>query len=318
MKSFSEVLNQHRLRMDRISVETLQVNMGRLCNQACRHCHVEAGPSRTESMDERTVHKVIELLSGTQQVHTVDITGGAPELNPQFKKLVVGARKSDKSVIDRCNLTVLFEPGQEGTAHFLKDHEVRIVASLPCYSRENVERQRGKGVFDKSIHALKHLNSLGYGKEGSNLILDLVYNPSGPFLPPSQEELQRNYKAELSELFDIDFNNLFTITNVPIKRFLDDLRKSDRLDDYMELLANNFNPRTSLRIMCRNLISVSWSGGLYDCDFNQALDLPWGSRRTTLWDISSFDELTGQPITFANHCYACMAGAGSSCGGALL
>lgn len=317
-KSFKETLSQHKLSVDRTPVEILQVNIGRLCNQACHHCHVEAGPKRTENMDEKTVSRVIELLEKSETIHIVDITGGAPELNPNFRKLVIAARKSGKSVIDRCNLTVLFEPGQEETAHFLKEYGVRVIASLPCYSKDNVEKQRGRGVFDKSIEALKLLNSLGYGKDGSQLVLDLVYNPTGPFLPPAQEKLQKDYKAELRELFDIEFNNLFTITNMPIKRFLHDLQRAGKLDEYMELLANSFNPGAALGVMCRNLVSVAWNGELFDCDFNQMLELPLGAGSATLWEISSFDALREKPITFANHCYACTAGAGSSCGGALL
>lgn len=318
MKSFRETLNQHKLNVDRTPVEILQVNIGRLCNQACHHCHVEAGPKRTENMDERTVGRVIALLEKSETIHTVDITGGAPELNSHFRKLVIAARKKGKSVIDRCNLTVLFEPGQEETALFLKEHGVRVVASLPCYSKDNVEKQRGRGVFDKSIEALKLLNGLGYGKEGSNLVLDLVYNPTGPSLPPAQEKLQKDYKNELKELFGIEFNSLFTITNMPIKRFLHDLQRAGKLDEYMELLANSFNPSAALGVMCRNLVSVAWDGEIFDCDFNQMLELPLGAGRATLWEISSFDELKRKPITFANHCYACTAGAGSSCGGALL
>lgn len=318
MKSFRETLNQHILTVDRTPVEILQVNIGRLCNQACHHCHVDAGPGRTENMDERTVGRVIELLEKSETIHTVDITGGAPELNPHFRKLVIAARKNGKSVIDRCNLTVLFEPGQEETAFFLKEHGVRVIASLPCYLKDNVENQRGRGVFDKSIKGLKLLSSLGYGKEGSNLVLDLVYNPTGPSLPPAQQKLQKDYKRELKELFGIEFNSLFTITNMPIKRFLRDLEKAGKLNDYMELLANSFNPNAALGVMCRNLVSVSWDGELFDCDFNQMLELPLAAGRANLWEISSFDELKREPITFANHCYACTAGAGSSCGGALL
>lgn len=317
-KSFTLTLNQHKLNVDRTPVEILQVNIGRLCNQACHHCHVEAGPKRTENMDERTVVRVIELLEKSETIHTVDITGGAPELNPYFRNLVIAARKNGKAVIDRCNLTVLFEPDQEETALFLKEYGVRVIASLPCYSKENVEKQRGRGVFDKSIEALKLLNGLGYGKEESNLVLDLVYNPTGPSLPPAQEKLQRDYKSELKELFGIEFNSLFTIANMPIKRFLHDLQRAGKLDEYMELLANSFNPSAALGVMCRNLVSVSWDGELFDCDFNQMLELPLGAGRATLWEISSFDELNTKPITFANHCYACTAGAGSSCGGALL
>ena len=318
MKSFRQKLSDQSLTLDRIPIEVLQVNIGRLCNQACHHCHVEAGPKRTENMEEKTIDRVIELLAVSKTIHTVDITGGAPELNPHFRRLVKSARDMGKKVIDRCNLTVLFEPGQEETAYFLKENKVHIIASLPCYSKDNVEKQRGRGVFGKSIEALKLLNRLGYGKAGTGLVLDLVYNPTGPFLPPAQEKLERDYTKELKELFDIEFNHLFTITNTPIKRFLDDLQRSGKLDEYMELLANSFNPKAAEGIMCRNLVSVAWNGELFDCDFNQMLELSLGAGQTTLWEISSFDELNNKPITFANHCYACTAGAGSSCGGALL
>ena len=318
MRSFADSVSAHNLRLNRTPVEILQVNIGRLCNLACHHCHVEAGPKRTENMESGTVDKIIELLEKSKTIHTVDLTGGAPELNIHFRRLVNDARKLDKTVIDRCNLTVLYEPGQEETAYFLKENFVHIVASLPCYSKKNVEMQRGRGVFDKSIEALKLLNKLGYGKPDSNLKLDLVYNPTGPFLPPSQEKLQRDYKAELKELFDIDFNHLYTITNMPIKRFLKDLERAGKLSEYMELLANSFNPTAAKGIMCRNLVSISWNGEIFDCDFNQMLELPLGAGRKTLWDLNSFDELENKPITFANHCYACTAGAGSSCSGALL
>lgn len=317
MKPFQQSIRDFGLKIDRTPVEILQVNIGRLCNQACHHCHVEAGPKRTENMVGDTVNRVIELLEKSKTIHTVDITGGAPELNPHFRKLVSAVRRLGKKVIDRCNLTVLYEPGQEETAYFLKENEVQIVASLPCYSKENVEKQRGRGVFDKSVEALKLFNSLGYGKQNTGLVLDLVYNPTGPFLPPAQEKLERDYKAELKELFGIEFNHLFTITNMPIKRFLHDLERAGKLTEYMELLANSFNPSAAQGVMCRNLVSVSWDGELFDCDFNQMLELPLGAGRATLWEISSFDDLNGKSITLANHCYACTAGAGSSCGGAL-
>lgn len=318
MKAFSESLSTAGLKLDRTPVEILQINIGRLCNLACHHCHVEAGPKRTENMESATVDKVIELLERSKTIHTVDLTGGAPELNPHFRRLITAARQLKKQVIDRCNLTVLYEPGQKETAYFLKENGVHIVASLPCYSKKNVEQQRGHGVFDKSIEALKLFNKLGYGKSDSSLRLDLVYNPTGPFLPPSQEKLRQDYKSELKELFDIEFNELFTITNMPIKRFLKDLERSGKLSEYMELLANSFNPTAAKGIMCRSLVSVSWNGEIFDCDFNQMLELPLGAGRKTLWDLNSFDELENKPITFANHCYACTAGAGSSCGGALV
>ncbi len=318
MKSFNQTLNERSLRVNRKATEIVQVNIGRLCNQACHHCHVEAGPTRTENMQAETVDRIIDLLAKSNTVHTVDITGGAPELNPHFRRFVVAVRKLGLKVIDRCNLTVLFEPGQEDTAQFLSDNGVHIVASLPCYSKDNVEKQRGRGVFGKSIDALKLFNRLGYGKSDSSLRLDLVYNPTGPFLPGSQEKLQKDYKFELKELFEIEFNELFTITNMPIKRFLKDLERSGKFEQYMDLLANSFNPMTANSVMCRNLVSVSWDGELFDCDFNQMLELPLGAGRKKLNDLSSFDDLSQKPISFANHCYACTAGAGSSCGGSLV
>lgn len=315
--AFQKTLKDNGLNIQRIETEVLQVNIGRRCNQACHHCHVESSPKRTENMDEKTVDRLLEVLQASPSIHTVDITGGAPEMNPYFRKFVKAVRSMNKKVIDRCNLTILFEKGQEDTAQFLADNQVQIVASLPCYSRDNVEKQRGRGVFNKSVEALKILNHLGYGKPGTGLNLDLVYNPLGAFLPPAQEKLQTDYKKELKELFDIDFNNLFTITNMPIKRFLYDLEKSGKLNEYMELLANNFNPHTAEGIMCRNMVSVSWNGELFDCDFNQMLELPMGAKLKSIWDTSSFNGLAEKPITYANHCYACTAGAGSSCGGAL-
>ncbi|MBK7963242.1 MAG: arsenosugar biosynthesis radical SAM protein ArsS [Bdellovibrionales bacterium] len=305
------------LHLVRKASQILQVNIGRLCNLACHHCHVEAGPKRTENMTEATVSRVIDLLKTSKNITTVDLTGGAPELNPHFKNLVITARALGKKVIDRCNLTVLYEPGQEETMHFLKHNQVHIVASLPCYSKENVEKQRGRGVFDKSIEAILSLNALGYGQIGSGFILDLVYNPTGPFLPPAQQKLESDYKKELKELFNIEFNQLYTITNMPIKRFLKDLEKSGRLDSYMELLANSFNPTAAKGIMCRDLVSIAWNGEVFDCDFNQMLELPLSRGKTTVWDLASFDELENENITFANHCYACTAGAGSSCGGSI-
>lgn len=317
MKTFAESISSVNLKLHRTTVEILQVNIGRLCNLACHHCHVEAGPKRTENMESATVDKLIELLARSKTIHTLDLTGGAPELNPHFRRLVLAARHLNKTVIDRCNLTVLFEPGQEETAYFLKENKVHVVASLPCYSEKNVEQQRGRGVFDKSIEGLKLLNKLGYGIS-SELKLDLVYNPTGPFLPPSQQKLQNDYRVELKKLFNIDFNELFTITNMPIKRFLKDLERSGKFSEYMELLINSFNPIAANSVMCRNLVSVSWDGEIFDCDFNQMLELPLGAGRKTLWDLNSFDDLEKQPITFANHCYGCTAGSGSSCGGALV
>ena len=316
--SFSTTLGENGRQLTRQVLRTLQINVGKLCNQTCRHCHVEAGPRRKELMTWETVQRVVELLDlpGGDLLETVDITGGAPELNPHFRHLVSSAQQRDLHVMDRCNLTVLFEPGQEDTAVFLRDHGVEIVASLPCYSRENVEQQRGKGVFDTSIRALQLLNSLGYGREQS-LALNLVYNPVGPFLPPEQEELQGDYKERLQQDFGIEFNQLYTITNMPIKRFLYDLKHDDELDEYMELLISNFNPHTVEGLMCRELVSIGWEGTVADCDFNLMLDIPADNRQRTIWDIESLEEFCYGGIAVADHCYGCTAGAGSSCGGQL-
>lgn len=317
MTPFVKKLRGSRLEIRRKPLEILQINVGKLCNQACSHCHVEAGPKRTEIMERKTAERLMELLKRSPTIQTVDLTGGAPELNPNFRFLVEESRRLGREVIDRCNLTVLFEQGQEETICFLRHHRVKIVASLPCYSKENVDKQRGNGVFEKSIRALRWLNESGYGREKTGLVLDLVYNPLGAFLPPPQAGLEATYKKELSELFGIEFNHLFTITNMPIKRFLDFLRRTGKLEEYMTLLVNQFNPRAALGVMCRNLISVSWDGQIHDCDFNQMLEIPAGGRRRMIWDISSFDEISGE-IAFADHCYGCTAGVGSSCGGVLI
>ena len=316
--SFAETLRRHGLTLPRTPLEILQVNVGKLCDLACHHCHVEAGPKRTEIMQEATALRVLELLADAPHVHTVDLTGGAPELNPHFRALVRGARALGKAVIDRCNLTVLFRPGQEDTAAFLAGQGVKVVASLPCYSKANVERQRGQHVFDPSIRALRMLNALGYGRAGTGLELDLVYNPVGATLPPAQEVLENDYRRELAGHFGLVFNRLFTITNMPIKRFLHLLEREGRYEQYMHTLLDAFNPQAAHHVMCRNLLSISWDGQLYDCDFNQALELPLGRRRRSLWDIETLADIEHEPIAFANHCYGCTAGAGSSCGGALM
>lgn len=315
--SFARTLRQHGLALPRTPLEILQINVGKLCDLACHHCHVEAGPKRTEIMQAATVERLLELLAAAPDVHTVDLTGGAPELNPHFRRLVRGARALGKSVIDRCNLTVLFRPGQEDTAEFLAGQGVKVVASLPCYSKANVEKQRGRHVFDPSLRALHRLNELGYGREGSDLELDLVYNPLGASLPPPQASLEATYRHELAEHFGIAFNRLFTITNMPIKRFLHLLEREGRYERYMQTLLDAFNPQAALGVMCRNLLSVSWDGRLYDCDFNQALELPLGGRQRSLWEIDALADVERGPIAFANHCYGCTAGAGSSCGGSL-
>ena len=315
--AFDESLRAHGLNLDRVPLEILQINVGKRCNQACHHCHVDAGPKRIEMMNERTAARLIELMQDSPRVHTVDITGGAPELNPHFRELVRAAHALEKKIIDRCNLTVLFEPGQEDTAEFLAAHGVTIVASLPCYSKANVEKQRGLNVFEPSIAALQKLNALGYGNAGSGLELDLVYNPVGAFLPPPQAALEVDYRRELAAHFGIVFNHLYTITNMPISRFLHALERDGQYAAYMQKLLDAFNPQAALGVMCRNLVSVSWDGDLYDCDFNQMLELPLGGRRRSIWDIEHLTDLEREPIAFASHCYGCTAGAGSSCGGAL-
>ena len=317
MKTFSETLRDHGLVVDRTPLKVLQVNVGKLCNQACLHCHVEAGPKRTEIMELKTVHRILELLGDSPEIHTVDVTGGAPELNPHFRYFAREVRKQGKELIDRCNLTVLFERGQEDTAEFLREHRIQVVASLPCYSKENVDRQRGNGVFDLSIRALKLLNELGYAREGTGLNLDLVYNPLGASLPPRQAELEADYKEELRTLFAIEFNRLYTITNMPIKRFLRDLERSGKLEMYQELLLKAFNPEAALGVMCRSLVSIGWDGQLYDCDFNQMLEIPLGRKRQSVFEIAALTDLSTQTIAFGQHCYGCTAGAGSSCGGSL-
>ena len=315
---FKSTIISQGLELKRHSTKILQVNIGKLCNLACHHCHVESGPKRTENMNEATALRLIELIKKSRQITTVDMTGGAPELNPYFRSVVEVSRQLGKEVIVRCNITVLYEKGQENTAQFFKDQNVKVVASLPCYSRENVEKQRGRGVFDKSVEGLKLLNDLGYGKVGSNLILDLVYNPVGGFLPPAQSKLELDYKRELKELFNIEFNNLYTITNMPIKRFLDDLKRQNKLENYYSLLINNFNPNAVDNLMCKSLVSISYDGKIYDCDFNQMLEIPITNDQNDIWKIDSFDGLfLNDEINTANHCYACTAGAGSSCSGSI-
>ncbi len=323
--TFSNLLAEQNLPLRRTELTTLQINMGKRCNQACIHCHVEAGPKRTEMISAPTVARIVKLLKNSPDITTVDITGGAPELNDNFRFLVQASRQLGRSVIDRCNLTVLFEPGQQDLAEFLAANQVLITASMPCYSAENVESQRGQGVFDKSIKGLQLLNSLGYGVEGSGLELDLVYNPVGAYLPPAQAELEADYKVELAKLFGITFNKLFTITNMPISRFVHYLRREGKYSEYMNTLVEHFNPHTVEGLMCRSLVSVCWQGNLYDCDFNQMLELgvpindenKLGPNRLSIFDIDSFSEWSGRTIATANHCFGCTAGAGSSCGGAL-
>ena len=296
--------------------DTLQVNLGYKCNQTCLHCHVNAGPNRTEMMDSETVDLVIDVLR-ERGLATLDLTGGAPELNVHFRRLVVAARELGVRVIDRCNLTILFEPEQEDLAQFLADHDVEVTASMPCYSQENVDKQRGDGVFDKSIAGLQKLNSLGYGK---HLPLNLVYNPLGASLPPNQEKLELDFKRELDKHFGIEFTQLFTLANMPIQRFGSTLISKGTFTQYMTLLKENFKQENMEGLMCRNTVSVDYQGNLHDCDFNQMLNMPMrlkDTQKAHLRDLIG-QELDGQAIAIADHCYGCTAGQGSSCGGALV
>jgi len=313
---FAATLAAHDLSLRRGRPKTLQVNVGRRCDLACHHCHVEAGPTRTEALDGATAERILELLEACPDFETLDLTGGAPELSPQFRRLVEGARQLGRNVIDRCNLTVLFQPGQEDTAGFLARHDVRVVASLPCYTPENVDAQRGRHVFARSIEALRELNALGYGRPGSRRILDLVYNPLGASLPPPQAELESRYRRELHELFGIEFHHLIAIANMPIRRFAHALARDGEEAAYMALLVAHFNPATVAGLMCRDTVSVGWDGSLSDCDFNHMLELPPGASARSVWDLDPA-ELEGAPIRTGPHCFGCTAGAGSSCGGAL-
>lgn len=302
----------------RKTLDTLQVNLGYKCNQTCQHCHVNAGPTRKEMMDEETVDLVLQVLKA-RRLSTLDLTGGAPEMNPHFRRLVREARELGVRVIDRCNLTILFESGYEDLAQFLADQRVDVTASLPCYLQENVDKQRGDGVFDKSIAALQTLNALGYGHADSGLNLSLVYNPQGPSLPPNQQKLEADYKRELAERFGTVFTQLYALTNMPIQRFGSMLISKGQFADYMTLLKENFSADNLDAVMCRTLLSVDWQGYLYDCDFNQMLGLPMrvaDAARPHLRDLLG-QEVEGLPITIADHCYGCTAGQGSSCGGAL-
>lgn len=305
--------------VNRNTLEVLQVNLGYLCNQSCLHCHVAAGPTRKELMEQDNIEHILQLLT-QPSVHTLDLTGGAPEMNPLFRDLVVAARDLGITVIDRCNLTILLEPGFEGTAEFLAENEVQIVASLPCYMEDNVDGQRGKGVYQKSMQALKQLNRLGYGKADGKLTLTLVYNPTGPYLPPPQESLEQDYKKFLAETFDIEFNQLFTITNMPIARFGSTLISRGEFEDYMNLLKDSFSAANMQGLMCTNQLSIDWQGYVYDCDFNQMLNMnirhPVKSQKMHISDLLK-TSLQNIPISIADHCYGCTAGQGSSCGGAL-
>ena len=298
----------------RHDLNTLQVNLGYRCNQACSHCHVAAGPHRSEMMATETLELIPAVLRA-RGISTLDLTGGAPELHPGFRDLVRRVRALGVAVIDRCNLTILSEPGQEDLARFLADQGVNVVASLPCYLEENVDRQRGQGVFQRSIAGLQQLNRLGYGQAGSGLELDLVFNPQGPSLPPPQAQLEEDYKRELLAQHGVVFNRLLALANMPIQRFAAALQGSGSLEDYLSLLRRSHRPENLDQVMCRSLISVDWLGNLYDCDFNQQLGLPL-PRPRKLADLLDWDP-AATPIRVAEHCHGCTAGSGSSCGGAL-
>lgn len=350
--SFDEFLKNENVELlQRVPTDLFQINIGRYCNQACAHCHVESSPRRiNEQMTRETVDQCLKIIANSPTVKTVDITGGAPELNGEFRYLVTEARKLGKEVIDRCNLTVLLEPGQEDLVEFLAENKVQVVASLPCYGEENVNQQRGNGVFDRSIAGLQKLNEAGYGMPDSGLQLDLVYNPLGGFLPPPQGPLEIKYKEELSDQFGIEFNNLFCITNMPIKRFADFLSRRGELQAYMELLVRNFNPDACNNVMCTSYLSVDYRGIVYDCDFNQQLDMSFDAlemtssasadgkeekllmddiaaaggggnmsskevKKLSVFDIKCTDDMMPLKIKTANHCFGCVSGMGSSCQG---
>jgi radical SAM/Cys-rich protein len=304
--------------IDRKQLETLQVNLGLRCNQSCTHCHVNAGPKRTEEMGRATVDLVLDLLRA-RRLGTLDLTGGAPELNPHFRYLVEKATGAGVQVIDRCNLTVLEQPGQEDLPEFLAARGVEVVASLPCYLEDNVDAQRGKGVFESSIRGLRRLNALGYGSADKGLTLNLVYNPQGPTLPPPQCTLEADYHRQLDERFGVRFNRLLTLSNMPIQRFGSMLLSKGAFDDYLELLRRSHRPENLDDLMCRRLLSVDWQGYVYDCDFNQMLDMTLkrlDGERLHIRELIHQD-LRGRPIQVGEHCYGCTAGQGSSCGGAL-
>jgi radical SAM/Cys-rich protein len=301
-------------KIQRNVLEILQLNLGYLCNLSCTHCHVNAGPKRTELMDRQTIDEVLNFISHNKAIHTLDLTGGAPEMNPHFRYIVRQALDQGLKVIDRCNLVVLTEPEYCDLAEFLADNQVDIVASLPCYLEDNVDKQRGKGTFNASIEVLQHLNRLGYGKEDSNLTLNLVFNPQNASLPPDQQQLEQAYKQYLLEHYGIIFNQLFAMANLPVQRFGSQLISKGRFDSYIQLLKDNFQAQNLASVMCKNTLSVDWQGYVYDCDFNQMLRLPVTGKKQHIRDIA---DLYGMSITTLAHCYGCTAGQGSSCGGAI-
>ncbi len=319
MQCFAEKIRQNGDSFRKRKVAVLQINMGKYCNQACLHCHVEAGPARKEMMTLETVESVLRFLEKSD-INKVDITGGAPELNPHFDSLVERCVQLGRHVMDRCNLTVIFEPGKGYLPNFFQKHRVELICSLPCYTEENVDQQRGKGTFDQSIRALQLLNRLGYGITDTGLELQLVYNPVGAYLPPPQDRLERDYRKILKEEYGIVFNHLYCLTNMPITRFEKFLKLRNEYHQYIELIESAFNPATLDKVMCRDLLSVGWEGSIYDCDFNQMLELPMRNQQgkpLMIWDLGA-NGLEDQSIIVGNHCYACTAGAGSSCGGSLI
>lgn len=320
---FFALLNGHGLKLEPLSIETLQVNVGKLCNQACQHCHVDASPYRTEEMDLRTVDRCLKILGDHDTIRNVDITGGAPELNPHFDTLVTEAGAIGKHVMVRHNLTVTFDghprtkASKEYLPEFFARNHVEVISSLPYYQEYFTDKQRGKGAFKKSIEGLKRLNALGYGREGGPLVLNLVYNPVGAFLPAAQAGLEADFKHRLRQQFGIVFNRLYTITNMPIHRFKNQLEHLGTYEEYMAKLVNAFNPAAAEGVMCRSLLSVGYDGKLYDCDFNQMLEMPIGNGEPMTVFNFDFDEMMRRRIRFSSHCFGCTAGAGSSCGGAM-
>ncbi|MEL7498662.1 MAG: arsenosugar biosynthesis radical SAM (seleno)protein ArsS [Planctomycetota bacterium] len=299
-------------------IEILQINLGKMCNMTCAHCHVDAGPDRREIMQQREIDACIAILKKHPSITTVDLTGGAPEMNPHFRELVIAARQLDRHVIDRCNLTILLANGYDDLPEFLAENQVEIVASLPCYLEENTDAQRGSGAYNQSIQALRKLNELGYGHPGSNLTLTLVFNPVGQSLPPDQAQLEAAYRTELQQRFGIVFNRLFTITNMPVSRYLDYLLRIDEYESYMELLTSTFNPAAIDGLMCRNTLSVSWDGRLFDCDFNQMLELPVQTQEVQTVHDFDLTKLSQREICVGQHCFGCTAGSGSSCQGSTI
>jgi len=313
--AFVGVLADHGIDLRRNATRILQINLGKLCNQTCVHCHVGAGPGRKEVMSAEVADRCIEWMREHRPA-TVDITGGAPELCPEFRRIALAGREIGANVIVRCNLTVVFEPGHEDLPEFYRDNQLELVCSLPCYSQKNVDTQRGEGVFDKSIRALQRFNELGYGTHDA-LRLTLVYNPLGPTLPPAQPDLQAAYRERLREDFGVEFHELICLTNLPVTRFELFLKQTGKLEAYHELLLQSFNPATTDGLMCRDTLNVGWEGDLFDCDFNQMLDLPLGSARRYLWDVTP-EELDGGAIATGRHCFGCTAGAGSTCRGTIV